>query len=399
MSVRRQPPVHSPVSWRAVAGAWGATFGIGGRGAARELEEALRAEFAAESVLLTDSGTSALALAMRSALDATAGGAVALPAYGCYDLATAADAADVPVVLYDVDPRTLGPVWESFESALTNGVRAAVVVHLYGYPVDMVMAAERCTRAGAVLIEDAAQGTGGYLGPRVLGSLAPLSVLSFGRGKGVTGGGGGALLGRGDGVELAARARHALSRSAGSLGAAVGLTAQRLLAYPSVYGIPASLPWLGLGETVYRAATPAERIGRASAVATRHALRMTAGEGAIRLQRARRLQVAARGSERRCVTPVAGATPGYLRLAVVCAPGENASLVAAAGRDLGVVRGYPRSLADLDGFGSRFPTAAGNAAGARALADRLVTLPTHRLLTEADLTALSAWFTEAPAVV
>ena len=42
--------------------------------------------------------------------------------------------------------------------------------------------------------EDAAQEAGATLHGRRLGSFGDLSVLSFGRGKGVTGGGGGALL-------------------------------------------------------------------------------------------------------------------------------------------------------------------------------------------------------------
>ena len=59
-------------------------------------------------LLLTDSGTSALALALQRAARERPGPA-ALPAFCCYDIATAADVAGVPFVLYDVDPETLGP--------------------------------------------------------------------------------------------------------------------------------------------------------------------------------------------------------------------------------------------------------------------------------------------------
>ena len=37
------------------------------------------------------------------------GAAVALPAFGCFDLATAAVGADVPVLFYDLEPTTLQP--------------------------------------------------------------------------------------------------------------------------------------------------------------------------------------------------------------------------------------------------------------------------------------------------
>ena len=79
--------------------------------------------FGSRDVLLTDSGTSALALALRMAVAARPDRpTVALPAWACYDLATAADAADVGVVLYDLDPATLGPDWASLDRALSAGV-------------------------------------------------------------------------------------------------------------------------------------------------------------------------------------------------------------------------------------------------------------------------------------
>jgi len=54
-------------------------------------------------------------------------------------------------------------------------------------------------------------------------------------------------------------------------------------------------------------------------------------------------------------------------------------------RQLGVWPGYPQSLADLPGFGSRRLDAAQQPSGARLLADQLFTLPTHSLLDEASL--------------
>jgi hypothetical protein len=43
-------------------------------------------------------------------------------------------------------------------------------------------------QAGAVVVEDAAQAAGGTLHNRPVGTQGSLAVLSFGRGKGLTGG-------------------------------------------------------------------------------------------------------------------------------------------------------------------------------------------------------------------
>ena len=58
----------------------------------------------------------------------------------------------------------------------------------------MTAIAEIAERHGLAVVEDAAQGLGATWRGRPLGSFGDVSVLSFGRGKGWTGGVGGALL-------------------------------------------------------------------------------------------------------------------------------------------------------------------------------------------------------------
>src|SRR5690606_32072244 len=94
------PPVHSPLTLGAIAAGVRA-MALGGELARHALGGVIRTRWAPEQYALTDSGTSALALALS--LAARVGHApVALPAYGCYDLATAVDAAGVPFTLYDL---------------------------------------------------------------------------------------------------------------------------------------------------------------------------------------------------------------------------------------------------------------------------------------------------------
>src|SRR4029077_10244446 len=87
-------------------------------------------------VRLPEGGRGALALGFGLGVGERPG-PVALPAYCCYDLATAVDAAGVSFVLYDVEPSTLGPDERSLRAALSAGAGTVVVAHLYGVPVDM----------------------------------------------------------------------------------------------------------------------------------------------------------------------------------------------------------------------------------------------------------------------
>ncbi|MET0399208.1 MAG: DegT/DnrJ/EryC1/StrS family aminotransferase, partial [Longimicrobiaceae bacterium] len=203
MPLRHQLAVYSPVSLRAGGRAAGDALLRGADPRAPLLAELLR-DYAAGSGALCGSGTQALQLALVEARRRGGDAPVALPAFSCYDVAAAAVGAGVRVALYDVDPGTLAPDPESLERVLAAGARTVVAGPLYGVPLEWDTLRGAAGRHGALLVEDAAQGHGASWHGRPLGSLGDLSVLSFGRGKGWTGGRGGALLARGGGAARAA---------------------------------------------------------------------------------------------------------------------------------------------------------------------------------------------------
>ncbi len=83
--------------------------------------------------------------------------------------------------------------------------------------------------------------------------------------------------------------------------------------------------------------------------------------------------------------------PGYLRLPLLVSGTAVGAWQIDDARRRGIFPGYPRVLADLDGFGGRVRNLEERFSGARELAQGLHTLPTHSLLEEQDLAGLSAW--------
>ena len=391
MRLRRLPPVHSPLRLKALlSGARAVTGTDEGRQAVLGW---INTTFQPRSSLLTDSGTTALTLAFRAA-QRIRRGPVALPAYCCYDLATATDGAGVDVLLYDIDPITLGPDWDSFERTLGRGATAVVVAHLYGHPIDLRQAQALADRSGAILIEDAAQGVGARYDNRPLGSFGGLAILSFGRGKGLTGGGGGALLVHSDDLMPAVREAGAIIETKGNAGLMhLGKTAvQWAFARPSLYALPASLPFLGLGETIYRRPGKAALMSRSSAAILSQTIPGIHLEANRRRVNAARLAAAvAVGQSARLYKRAPLGASGDLRMPVH-APAERLSEWRSTEASwLGIAPGYPRALADLEGFGNRLGNRDEPFSGARELSDRLCTLPTHGRLREGDLRALERW--------
>jgi perosamine synthetase len=381
---RRQLPVLSPVTLSALT--VGAAGALGTRRYdADAVVQTIRARFGTSAVALTDSGTSALVLAMRLAVGD--GGAVALPGYGCYDLTAAAVFAGVRVLLYDLNPGTLSPDLDSVQRVLARGARAIVVAHFFGYPADVPSVLEAARSSGAVVIEDAAQAAGGTLHGRLLGSFGELCVLSFGRGKGTTSGGGGALVAGDNAFTSRVRETAAGLRPKHSGWTSIVETgAQWALGRPRLYGLPASLPWLGLGEMVYRAATEPSGMPRANASLLRATMRLEARELDTRRQHAQHLSSElANRSGIEPIRSIEGAEPGFLRFAALLDNRVNA-----APTSLGVVRPYPITLAEHHELRHAL-TFADELPGSRALRDTLVTIPTHGRVADRDIRSVRDW--------
>jgi dTDP-4-amino-4,6-dideoxygalactose transaminase len=387
---RRQLPVSSTITVPGLAASMRAALGAGADERARDVVDGLGAWFGASAVALTDSGTSALVGALR--LAGREGSTVALPAYACVDLLAAARAAGYRVRFYDTDPATLSPDLDSVAAVLRRGADAIVVAHMYGYPADLPGVRALADAAGAVVIEDAAQHAGGSLSGVRLGARGPLTVVSFGRGKGTTAGRGGALMAIGGAWETAVRdwGERLGARNAGwgDFGRAA---AQWLVGRPSLYGIPAGIPALGLGETIYHDAAAPEALSRAAAALVANAIPRIGAERRARAAIADRLARAIDGAAGLAlVRPIVGGESGFLRLPVLDGAGRLGEGAA------GVVRSYPRPLdreAAVAGLvQSREPVMP----GAALICERLWTLPTHRSVVDQDIDAIAAWARKSP---
>lgn len=386
----RQPPAHSPLPWRALRASAGTV--LRRREDARPaLRQLLAGEFAAQDVSLFASGTQALQVALSVAKnEAGSDAAVALPAFTCFDVATAAVGADLRITLYDLDPATLTPDLDSLGRALADGAGIVVVAPLFGLPADWEAVQSLVAAAGGLLVEDAAQGSGARWQGRPVGSLGVMSVLSFGRGKGWTGGGGGALLTR-NRTPLSV-SRNGENRVA-DLRAVSLAAAQWTFARPALYAIPAALPWLGLGETRYRDPVPPRPLSRASASLLLHGAVAAEREAEERKRRAARLLELLRGHPGIApIAPLAAGVPGYLRLPLRVKGGLSGLANREAAVRLGVAASYPNPIGELPAVRARLVGhhrgTEGNWPGAEALARELITLPTHSLLAADDLDRL-----------
>lgn len=206
----------------------------------------------------------------------------------------------------------------------------------------------------------------------------------------MTAGGGGALLASGPrGRQLLEQARVRVAPGRRGTGSLARLAAQALLSHPTLYGVPARMPWLALGDTPFHDPWPPRRIDAAQSGVLESAAALADIEAGTRRTLAVRLAAAligARGIKVIEAPAGEGTLPGWLRFPALLEAVARAKAGGTPFRQLGIMPGYPRPLPELPQL-SGMRGAHASWPGAALLAEGLVTLPTHRWVAATDLDA------------
>jgi len=340
-----------------------------------------------------NSGTAALAAAVMAAvrLKGVHDPQVILPAYGCPDLVSAVLYAGASPVLVDLEPERPWMDLDQLAARVGPDTVAIIAVDLFGIQERLRAIRAVTARFSPVLIEDSAQafpveGMEAFWG-------GDLVVVSFGRGKPVSLLGGGAVLyreNRFDGL-LPDFGAHRDASAPQRLAFRIQAVLYNLMSRPRIYWIPAGLPFLHLGETRFHALAEvrcmdAARLGLLTA--NIHAFRQRGQH--VQTSLAGRVGTLAR-TGRVVDLPAVCDMPGsnvLLRYPLLFAPDIRDRLYnCMKEKGLGVSRLYPAALPDITGLG-RYLAGAGDFPVARAFARRLLTLPVHSRVRDADITAI-----------
>ena len=185
---------------------------IGGDGPfCRKVEARLKTLLKASHVLLTTSCTHAMELALL-ALGVGSGDEVVCPSFTFVSTANAVLRVGARPVFADIEEGTLGLDAADVARRLTPRTRALMPVHYAGLAADMDGLLALARERGLLLVEDAAHGLGGCWRGRALGTLGDAGSFSFHETKNVTCGEGGALVLR----DLAVARRAEIVREKGT---------------------------------------------------------------------------------------------------------------------------------------------------------------------------------------
>ncbi|MBP3478638.1 MAG: dTDP-4-amino-4,6-dideoxygalactose transaminase [Oscillospiraceae bacterium] len=149
--------------------------------------------FAAQKVLLTTSGTTALDMAALLC-DLRPGDEVILPSFTFSSTATAFVLAGAKLVFVDIRPDTMNIDETKIEAAITDRTKVIVPVHYAGVACEMDTIMAIAKKYNLKVVEDAAQGVMSTYKGKALGTIGDFGCFSFHETKNYSMGEGGALI-------------------------------------------------------------------------------------------------------------------------------------------------------------------------------------------------------------
>lgn len=343
--------------------------------------------FGVKHLYLLSSGKAALTIILRALAAQSPRRKVVIPAYTCFSVPSAIVRAGCQVVLCDLDPHTLDFDFANLQSIVDADTLCIVSPHLLGQASDIQQAKKIAAVFDVPVIEDAAQAMGRKTKDGWAGTNGDAGFFSLGRGKNITAGSGGIIVTNSDRLAETLTAVYAVVPEESLLSQLINalmVCAMTLLIRPLVYWLPAGLPFLGLGETVFHPDFPIHRLDGMRAGFLMAWQQRLEQSNEARTRHTEQYVSRFHQDETR-LDPVRVPGAPYLRLPVIMPTAEKKREFCVAGKDqgLGVSALYPTPISKVPELkamcgGQEYP-------GAAVLADRLVTLPVHQYVGPQDI--------------
>ncbi len=386
---RTLPPAAAPLTVIDICNGLKA-IGNEGREQMRFIAE-LRNYFGTRYCFLVSSGKAALTIILQALHDLEPRrNEVLIPAFTCYSVAASIRRAGLVVRLCDIDPRKLDFDETELESCMNRRLLAVVPTHLFGIPARIGRVRKLATDAGVTVVEDAAQAMGGEPGGRKLGTVGDVGFFSLDRGKALSTVAGGIILtdNRTIAGRLAKRIEQLPVPGLPELSKLIAISLfLTIFQYPAMFWLPKSLPFLQLGQTIYKPDFQISGFTSFQAGMARNWQSRLARFQARRCENLRSI-VNGAGESFKDFLPGIGRASCLLRLPLLLKNEEmrRRLLSVAEKRGLGIMGSYPTAINGIDAlaadFGEKtFP-------GAVRASRLLVTMPLHPLLSANDIQKL-----------
>lgn len=390
MQLRKQLPVVTPLKFSDFKRAlFPKTARVAG------LCEAFTNIIGSESCYPVSSGRAALYIALQVLRRSSDRRHVIIPAYNCPTVPLSVARAGLKVKFCDISVDTFNLDMDSLSQVVDDDTLCIVATHLFGLPCDIERLVEIAEQAGSFVLEDAAQALGAKYKDRMIGSFGNMSCFSLGRGKNITAYEGGILASNNaEYDDHIKQIFHDLERPGvvHNVFTFSKLLGMKFLSRPVPWWFVSKLP-LGF-EPQYHSID--FEVARLSNWQTRFALSVLQRLDVINHARIKNALYLVERLENLdgVVLPkiLGGSEPVYLRLPVVIKDIKLRNMIHDEINRRGITasRMYIKSLNRYDYLRGIVPDT--ECPGAEYVADRILALPTHPLVTKEDMELIADVF-------
>jgi dTDP-4-amino-4,6-dideoxygalactose transaminase len=281
---------------------------------------------------------------------------------------------------------------DSLSGGISARTLAVVACPQFGIPFNMQPLEELCGAKGVPLVDDAAQA----MDARAAGGYAGLSgdagIFSFSRSKPMTSVEGGALLTNNDALaKLLEDVSTGFATQKPGMLLPVKALVMWFMRHPALYRIPARLPWLKLGASIFEPGFKRTAFSSFQAGMAAWSLERLENINRQRMEKAMYYKSLLQEPDGlKLIAEEPELTPIYIRFPVLPAAasgwGESHPADNPEAKRLGIIRGFPLPLDRIAEL-RQFLDAPGDYPGARRLARDLITLPTHDQVKMTDCAA------------
>ena len=391
------PPAVAPIGFKDIAR--GILSMRQGNRATAAFTDTLKDFFQIKYCYLLSSGKASLALILQALHELHPNrDEVLIPAFTCYSVPATIFRVGLKIRICDVLPETLDFDYAELTEQLSAPRLLCVIpTHLFGVTADIPKIRKTIGGRDIPIVEDAAQAMGGERLGQKAGTMGDVGFFSLERGKAFSTVKGGIIVTNSEAIGSALQ-RHIEAIPANSLAEQLALAmyaaALTVFSRPWLYWIPRSLPFLGLGETLFEPDFPIKRLsafqaGLAAGWQNRlqenihH--RVKNSEYLVRL-----------GIQAACSPEVLSS--GLLRYPVLASDhAEKMALLQESDRlGLGGADVYPGTVEAIAALKNSLVD--GTSQKARSIVARMITLPVHPYVTDRHLHRIAELFGKAAGI-